>query len=112
MSVLARDALLRAMDQKHISIEPFNFSQLGPASYDLTLSNDFRRFKKIETPIDVNETVDYKEYTELVHVPDDQVFLLKPFESCLAITRETIALGNQYCGLLVRSSTVCLHTDS
>ncbi len=100
MAVLARDALLRAIDNKEIEIEPFSFTQLGPASYDCSLSNEFRRFKKMDQPIDITENVDYKDYTTLETVEDGGVFLLGPQESCLAITRETIKLGPNHCGLL------------
>jgi dCTP deaminase len=100
MAFLTRDSKKKTNKSKDISIEPFNFVQLGPSSYDCTLSNEFRRFVHTEEPVDINENVDYKNYTELVNIADDEVFLLKPQETCLAITKETIKLGPSYCGLL------------
>ncbi|KAH0789292.1 dCTP deaminase [Histomonas meleagridis] len=101
--VLTHDAIIEEIKKGNIEIsEPFKLENVGPASVDLTLGNEFRIFLEDETPITLEADVDYRseKITKLVHVEDGEGFLLKPFTSCLGITKETVKLPPNMCGLL------------
>ena len=66
MSILTRDIILKEMKSGRINIDPFDKKYLGPASYDLTLANEFRVFKKPHHIIQVENDSDYRKVTELV----------------------------------------------
>lgn len=101
MSVLSREEILKAIQAGEIRIDPFDIASLGPASYDLKLSNEFRSFKTDLGVIDVNNESDYTKITEKIVLGEgEQAYLLHPHQSCLAITEETITLSPSYCGLL------------
>jgi dCTP deaminase len=97
MTVLTRDEILKEMKKGRIKIEPFSKDQIGPASIDLSLSEEFRVFKKWKTA-PISEDVDYKKYTRLIKV--DKYKILSPGEFVLGITREKIALPENICGWL------------
>lgn len=144
-SILTHDAIIKEINLGHIKIsEPFKFSNVGAASVDLTLGNDFRFFKvanstkqpivvkkKIEFPIPnepdqntqlldnfqdktlkesgydddiitLTNDIDYKdgEYTEFIHIDDDESIILPPFTSCLGVTKEKVTLPSNICGYL------------
>jgi Deoxycytidine deaminase len=46
MSILTREEIISEIERGSIKIEPFSNEQIGPASVDLHLSNEFRIFKK------------------------------------------------------------------
>ncbi|KAL0486401.1 dCTP deaminase [Acrasis kona] len=100
MAVLSKDAVLKAIEEKKIEIIPYNPENLGPASYDLKLGNEFRTFIKHDKPIDVTNEIDYKDITELQIVEDGKPFILGPNQICLGITKECLKLSGEYCGLL------------
>lgn len=100
--VLTHDVIMDEIKKHNIKIDPFTEDQVGPASVDLTLGNQFRRYVKHDEPIHLDHVVDYKDdtITELVEVKDGEYFILPPFTSCLGITKETITLSPSICGLL------------
>ncbi|KAL6057023.1 Deoxycytidine triphosphate deaminase [Balamuthia mandrillaris] len=100
MSVLAREQILAAVKNGEIQITPFDESAVGCASIDLTLSNEFRFYKPGLTVIPVKEDTDYKDITEKVVLKEGDSYLLLPGCACLGITRETVKLGPNLCGLL------------
>lgn len=83
------------MEAGHIKIEPFDPKLLGPASMDLTLSNKFRIYQKAVDVVDVNNSMDYKDYSEPV---ESQTMVVSPGETLLGITEEVITLTGPYCG--------------
>jgi dCTP deaminase len=97
-AVLTRDAILAEINAGHIVIDPFEESQVGPGSVDLTLSDEFRVFKKMHQIYHVNNESDFNEITELLRVKD--CFVLMPGETVLGITRERIKLPPFLCGWL------------
>lgn len=102
-TVLTHDVIIDEIKKGNIKIsEPFTFANVGPASVDLTLGNEFRTFKKNNIPIELNGKVDYRspDITNLHCVEDSKGFILEPFTSCLGITKEQITLPPNMCGLL------------
>jgi len=100
MAVLSHDAILKAIKDGDIEIEPFNESAIGCASIDLTLSNEFRFYKPGLQVVPVKSDTDYKDLTEKVTLKEGETYLLLPGTACLGITRETVKLGPGMCGLL------------
>jgi dCTP deaminase len=100
MSILGRQAILKAIEKGAISITPFSNDLVGPASVDLTLAHTFRVFRKVHQVIEVREITDYREVTEKIEVPHDEYILIMPGETILGITRERLRLGPGLCGWL------------
>ena len=100
MSVLGRQAILRAMEQGGIAITPFDPELVGPASVDLTLAPTFRVFRKVHQVIEVRPNTDYRELTDKMEVPSGGHILIMPGETILGITMERLRLGPGLCGWL------------
>ena len=49
MATIGRDQILKLIGDGSIKIEPFSEDQVGPASIDLHLGDNFRVFEKQET---------------------------------------------------------------
>ncbi len=98
MSILTRDELVSKIEQGIIKIDPFFVEQVGPASVDLHLSNEFRIFKKMRRAIEIREHTNYEDVTEKIVVNDH--LILMPGEMVLGITREKITLPPDICGWL------------
>lgn len=96
MSVLTRDELFRAIGDGRIQIEPFSEDMIGPGSVDLSLSNQFRVFKKLRRGVAVDDTMDLEKITKLIY--RNHSFTLLPGETILGITQEKIRLSPSLCG--------------
>lgn len=81
-----------------IKIDPLEDAQIGPASIDLTLSNEWHLFKDelLNGTIDLKETGFQDSYT----VKKSESITLKPGEMCLAKTVEKITLPDNIMGKL------------
>jgi dCTP deaminase len=100
MSVLGQQAILQAIKAGTIKITPFDPALVGPASVDLTLDRTIRVFRKVHQVIDVDESTDYREYTDKIEIAVGQHILIMPGETILGITRERLCLGPGLCGWL------------
>jgi len=98
MSVIAHSELVRLIRDGTIKIEPFDESQIGPASVDLHVGHTFIVYKKVDGIVHVVDDADFAEITEEIRVRDH--FVLMPGESVLALTRERITLPDTICGRL------------
>ncbi|RLB03930.1 MAG: dCTP deaminase [Deltaproteobacteria bacterium] len=98
--ILGRSAILKAINNGEIKIEPFDEKYLGPASYDLHLSNAFRVFKLGRRVMKVTDNLDFKAFTQGVWVPDGESLLLMPGQTVLGITLEKITLAPYIAGWL------------
>jgi dCTP deaminase len=99
--VLCRAEIKKLLASGQLTIEPApEASSFGPASVDLHLHNEFRLFKNRIDVVDVNEDVDFNEYTEKVVLEEGEKLLLLPGCACLAITRETIHFPKNVAGML------------
>ena len=100
MSVLIGNEIDKALKKKLIIIEPFEKSQLGPGSIDLSLGNDFRIFKKRSKVYHVENHSHFQDITKEVHVKDGGYIVIKPGEMILGITKEKITLADNISGRL------------
>ncbi|MDY6778639.1 MAG: dCTP deaminase, partial [Candidatus Nanohaloarchaea archaeon] len=75
---------------------PFDDDQLGPASIDLTLDDEFRIYNEIQDVQTVDENSDADDITRVIQVDDS--ILLKPGQTLHGITEETISLPGDLCG--------------
>ena len=98
MSILTREEILKEIQSGNIIIDPFSEQMVGPGSVDLHLGEDFRIFKKVHDIVEVEDSTNYEEVTELRHAPEGIV--LMPGETILGITRERIQLATNICGWL------------
>lgn len=99
--ILTKDEILKEMKKGRVKIKPFSKDQVGPASIDLHLSDEFRTFKRWKTA-PVAEEVDYKKFTKLVKV--NKYKILGPEEFVLGLTREKLTLPDNICGWLTGRS--------
>ncbi|HLC64878.1 MAG TPA: dCTP deaminase [Candidatus Nanoarchaeia archaeon] len=88
MTVLTRPKVLDEIKKGNIKISPFKPSNLGPASYDLALGNEFRVYEKGERNI-VNIEDDYRKHMKKVKA---NALLLPPYGFAVGITKEKITL--------------------
>ena len=95
--ILTKKEVLKEIKNKHLVISPLKKSNIGPASVDLTLSNQFRIFKRHNKKVTLVENSDYKKYTKLIKADKITIF---PGDFILAITNETISLPDHLCGWL------------
>ncbi len=65
--------------------------QVQPASVDLRLGNDFLVFRTPHVPY-IDPANPPENYTEPVHIPDGDVFILHPGEFALATTLERVGI--------------------
>jgi len=98
MSVLTRDVILEEIAAGRLKITPFDESQVGAASIDLTLGNEIRQIKPTAGAIDIVEDTDYREHTQVVSL--DSPYVLHPGETIHGITRERVHLPPNLCGFL------------
>ena len=88
-----------------ISIDPFNPENVQPASYDLTLGNEFLAFDKTQQIcIDVKEPV--SNAMKKVKIKDDESYILHPAEFALANVREMTYVNEQHVGWLMGKSSL------
>lgn len=97
--ILTKEKVLEEIKKKGIKISPFSRKSLGPASYDLTLGNEFRVYEKGKN-VSVKEGVNYKKFTKLVKGN----IKLKPGDFILGVTKEKITLSENVCGWLTGRS--------
>jgi dCTP deaminase len=100
VSILIGEEIEKAMQDGRIRVEPFEPSQLGPGSVDLTLGNEFRVFKKKFKVYHVRNDSRFEDITRSVHVPDNSYLVVKPGEMVLGVTRERITLADNISGRL------------
>ena len=88
MGILTRNEILKELKCGNIKIKPFSNSQIGPASIDLHLGNEFRVFKEARGIYHVNDQANYKKVTRLIKVKN--YLVVKPGEVIHGITKEKI----------------------
>jgi len=96
MAVLTKNEILKLIKKGSVKITPFNEKQIGPASIDLSLSNEFRVFKK-GSKIILDEKTNANDYTKVVK--QDSI-IIKPGEFIHGITKEKIKFPEDICGFL------------
>lgn len=96
MSVLTREKILKLIRKGKVRIEPYDEALVGPASIDLRLGNEFRKFKK-GSAITINDSTKHDDYTIPITAEEIEV---KPGEFIHGITVEKITLPENVCGFL------------
>ncbi len=91
MSVLSDRDIRAALEAGDVAIRPYDPHDLQPSSVDLHLDRSFRVFRNNRYPyIDVRAP--QPDLTELLHVADDEPFILHPGEFVLGQTLEWVEL--------------------
>ncbi len=98
MSVLTRDVILHELEQGRVKIDPFDVSQVGVASIDLTLGNEIREIVRDDEAIRVEDATDYRDHTRVRAL--DEPFRLDPGVTIHGITAEHVTLPDNLCGFL------------
>ena len=98
MSVLTHDVILRELDSGRVRIDPFDGSQVGVASIDLTLGSEIREIVNDDAAIPVTDDTDYHDHTRVLGL--DQPYRLDPGVTIHGITAEHVTLPSDLCGFL------------
>ena len=99
-AILGKDSIENALQTQKIVISPLKEENIGPASYDISLSNEFRIFQFCPTPVLLDENTDYKDYTRKMVVEKGGSMSIHPKTTILGITEEHITLPSDICALL------------
>lgn len=94
--ILTKPEILNQIKKGKVGVEPFDENAVGPASIDLTLSEEIRIFT--HSKVEVDENTDYKKITKTINV--SKGYNLKPGELVLGITKEKITFPENICGWL------------
>ena len=92
MATLGRDRILKLIKDGTIRVEPFDETQVGPASIDLHLGDTFRYFEKTRDVFHIREDADYRQLTRAVKINLGSHFLTMPNELVQGITAENLTL--------------------
>ncbi len=95
--ILAKSELLKKIKEGKIAITPFSPDAVGACSVDLSLSQNFRRFKP-GSPVRLTAGVDYLSHTVAVTASTAKPLKIRPHEIVLGSTQERITLSDCYCG--------------
>ncbi|MFA5013261.1 MAG: dCTP deaminase [Candidatus Paceibacterota bacterium] len=93
--ILSDREIKKYLEENKIQItpKPNLDEQLGSASLDLRLDNEFMVFEHTKNPyIDTRKPETFRDITRLVRIGDDEAFVFHPGEFVLASTEEEIFL--------------------
>lgn len=94
-SMLSDRGIFEALDRGAIAIDPFDRSQLQPATYDLRLGSTLKRMKSGHEPIDPDKnTAD--EFETVDSFTNGQEFFLLPGQFVLGSVLEYIRVGDRF----------------
>lgn len=96
--ILTKNEIIKEIKKGRIKIQPFNKNQIGPASIDLSLGDEFRTLKRKILPYKVNEKTNFEKLTRKRKAR--KYIILHPNEFVLGITKEKITLPENICGWL------------
>ena len=94
--ILTKKEILEQIKKKRLHITPYNAKNIGPASIDLTLADEFRVFPPAKE-IFLTEKTSAESITT---VKKQKQIVLTPGEFILAVTKEKVTPPNDLCGLL------------
>ncbi len=95
----------KAVKAGHIVLRPFILAQLQPASYDVTLGNEFQVTNRHATSaVDPSRKIYPK--TRRIMVKDGEEFILHPGESVLGKQREFVGVNEEHLMLLSGKSSL------
>ena len=100
MPVLNAEDIKEELKKGELVIKPLTEDQIGPASVDLRIGNQFRIFRRSEiTSIDLKKDMDL-EIMELVEKPDDKPFVIHPGQLIISNTMEYVKMPVHLAGRL------------
>ncbi len=94
--IISDRTLKKYLKQGIIKITPIDEEQIGSASVDLTLSDEWYFFKNVQGAVDLKE----KSFLEMFNEKRTKSIRLKPGQMCLAKTKEKIELPSNIMGKL------------
>ncbi len=97
--ILTREVILKEIKDGNITIDPFDESLLGPASYDLKLGDTLRVFTPRTEPYEVHDDADFAHLTKLILLTN-KGYTMSPGETVLGVTKEKITLAQNIAGWL------------
>lgn len=98
MTLLTKQQVKSEITSKRLVITPpLKSDQINGASIDLTLSKEFRTFRRRAGAIDIVDSTNYKRYTISTTAKS---ILIRPQETILAMTEEKVELPNNIVGWL------------
>ena len=95
MSILTDVDIRKRLEKGDLKVEPLDLEvQLGPASLDVRLGNEFRVFKHAQKPLidPLHDKDALNEYTEVIVIKDDEPFVFQPGEFVLGRTLERVKI--------------------
>lgn len=96
--ILSNSDIRKMIKSKEITISPLEDDQIGPASVDLTLSDEWQLFKsKLNRKVIDLTKVSFQEAFSTKKSP---TIILKPLQLCLAKTKEKITIPTDMMGKL------------
>lgn len=105
MSVLSDRDIRAEIESGRVRIDPYDPVDLQPSSVDLHLDDSFRVFRNNRYPyIDVRDL--QPDLTELIHVGEDEAFILHPGEFVLGQTLEWVELPDDLVARLEGKSSL------
>lgn len=117
--ILSDYSIKRAIQQEQIIIEPFDERNLQPASYDVTLFNEFVLFRdpnsldprlwqdwaernKIINPLEENNFT----FKKTCDIDRGELIIIEPFQFILGAVAEIIGIGDEFVGRLEGKSSL------
>ena len=89
--ILTHNKIIDAVRSGVIKIEPFEENNIGAASIDFHLGNEFRRIVSIGRPILIDEEKnDDAQYSNLITLCEGETITINPGETILGITKEKL----------------------
>jgi dCTP deaminase len=95
----------KGLVEGHITIKPFDPKRLQPASYDVTLGNEFEVTNRHATPA-IDPANKIYPQTRTIRVEDGGEFLLHPGESVLGKQKEFVGVDHEHLILLSGKSSL------
>jgi dCTP deaminase len=97
--------LLTEIDNKRVSVEPFDMEMIQPSSIDVRLDRMFRVFENHKYP-HIDPSIEQKDLTRLIEPEGDDPFILHPGEFVLGSTLEVVSLPDDLAGRLEGKSSL------
>jgi dCTP deaminase len=104
--VLSDRSIKEEIDKGRITIRPFDYSCVQPASVDVHLDKTFRVFHHWQSPHYIDLTQELDGITEEVKIPAGHNFSLQPGHFVLGSTMEYVALPDDIMGRLEGKSSL------
>jgi dCTP deaminase len=105
MCVLTRGEIENEMAKGRLRVDPFDPSQIGPASIDLHLGDEIRvPHVGNGDPIHVTDEADPQMHTDLVRI--DEPYVLNPGHTIHGVTVETVYLPPDLCAWIEGRSRI------